>query len=169
MEIETVKAREKKSNRTGVIVILILFILLIALAAWLVSDYSPINSSYRRTADLLALPRVSTSLQSSDDGEKHSLEANFTLELKLGEAKFSDKTAIGAAISEIVSKIDYDRLMESDGGDFLKAALTEGLAGFYPDGELLNIYLTQFAGDYHLPIELPDSKRNSIFDAIFGK
>lgn len=124
-------------------------------------------TNYGRT-NYVEIPLIKTSMNSSSDGEPHTLEAKFYLDVTKFKNRDVDRNALYDKIKDVVSNLDYDRLAAEDGTKYIKNEVANSLSEFVEPEDLKGVYLSDIISDIELtPDELPDNRRDEVFKGLF--
>jgi len=131
---------------------IIIFVLFMALAAALVyvslifpnaMRISSIESKGPSNSELVNLQRIESSLVSSEDGSTHDITIDFTLAINEEIKKDLDTTAIQAKISESMKELDYAKVNDVGGMDYIKKEVIRDLEGYINTDDFRGLYIRE--------------------------
>lgn len=171
MNVTKTKKKRRYGNGPAAIIISVLMVALAASGLYfgIIRNFNDGNVS---PTSILRSDIVKTSIISSD-GEEHSLEARFAVELTNEMIDSVDEKALIANITAALTSLNYDAASSYDGINYVKEMINKNLESV--DGVNIDaiegIYITDFLTDFQLNTDtLPADKGNSsIWKSLFKK
>ena len=129
---------------------LIIFVLFIAVAGVL-TYVSIIFPNAMRTSrlqmegatnsELVNLPRIGSSVISSEDGTAHEITIDFTLAVNEAIKADLDTSTVQAKISQTVATLDYAKINDVGGMDYIKEEVIRELEGYINAEDFRGLYI----------------------------
>lgn len=135
----------KKQNKAATLVTAMVVITIMSAIAVLGSIYAITNRNEER---VIRLPTISTTLQ-SQSGSRHTVEARIDVVLN-NNANRVDSRELTEMVNDIFRRLDYDRLTELDGLDYVRREITNGIADFVGGTDVATIFFSDFINDGQL-------------------
>ena len=154
-----------KEKHTASKVILVSVLVLFAVTAII------FGASIAKPNDMVTIPRIKTSIISSDN-KSHSIEADFSVQLKKGAKDMNQKNidsyALYKEIAIAIDRLDYQKLCSYNGTEYLKQTVIDQLSKTIPSENVENVYITNIISDYPLPEVKQSNKISTFLQSIFG-
>ncbi len=134
--------KNRSSSKIGRNLVLIVFLIGFSTLVYYVFNGYNFNTNVR----LVSLPLLQTPVYSAETGEEHVVQTNISYIMdKKYYRNYNEQDAIDITTSTIQS-LDYDRLNEPDGTEYLKKELQKNIALEYPNmvDENFGVYVSGY-------------------------
>ncbi len=137
-------AKKENSSKLGRNLVIIIFLIGFSTLVYYIFNGYNINTNIR----LVTLPLLQTPVYSSSTGEEHIVQTNISYAMdKKYYRNYKEQDAIDITTSTIES-LDYDRLNQPDGTEYLKSELQKNISQVYP--EVVDMSFSVYISGYDL-------------------
>lgn len=170
------KVDEKQKHNSKIVKNLLLIIFVFTVSLLLYRVYNVYVNGSKIVIE--SLPLVETQVQSSKDGEAHTIKTNVSFGIDKKLAKQYNESDMEKLVYETIASLDYDKLKEPDGIDYLKDSIEYNVLTQNPYivNENFDIYISGYdlgLVNGYIPGMITDENstgknRNQKIDEAFG-
>lgn len=137
----------KKKNNNAIIIILGLILLLVF--GVIIRSATSLEKVIINK-DMVEIPRINVSLQSSVNNNTHNLTADFYIDVPKKSKDIVSTSQLKTDITQILKNMDFESLNETDSLTEVSSKIKTELLKLYPNLDINGIYASNFVLDYSI-------------------
>ena len=137
------------TSKKYAIAIFVLFLVLAMVVVYLsmlfpnVMRLSNVQHAQSTNSELVNLPRIESSVTSSEDGVVHDITIDFTLAVNEAIKADLDTATVQAKISQTMGTLDYAKINDVGGMDYIKTEIIRELDGYINTEDFRGLYIRE--------------------------
>ncbi len=162
--------KKKPDNKRAYIIVISIFAVIIMLA---VIFRINMNNSVPKldTAGYISLPLVEATVKSASNSTERDIKIKFHLKVDESILRNINQDALYKEVTQIVSNMDYDKILEQDNTEYIKGFVRDGLKDYMDTDKLQRILISDIStGRYDLGLQKEtagETQRSRVFKGIF--
>ena len=135
------------TNKKYAIIIFVLFVAVAGVLTYIsvlfpnAMRLSRLQSEVSTNSELVNLARIESSVISSEDGSSHDISIDFTLAVNEAIKADLDTATVQAKISQALEDLDYAKINDIGGMDYIKTEVIRELDGYINTEDFRGLYI----------------------------